>query len=308
MDEHGEYEVEFRWKEEVVYWEGDQGFLFDGGWGTQPHVTYVPDEDGWELLPTWLASRRAIVLDRLRRTEGHVVTEDAGYAARWRTEPEDLRAREMRRSGGPVVRPSAGVMMERPSARRTLQRHAGVILNGGLALAAVGAFADLNPWRLVILKSGSLGLYSIGTGAVLLVVGFASGIGRFRVVVSAVGLVLSMCMVVALTLVLFVRDSLSTNVSRTEFARGPHAIELRAREETPASDVCYSLELLVGSGLLRRSRDVVQCESRVVGPLSFEGDLASVVIDGTRCLYRVDQRHMELRSVDPQSCRDLPRT
>jgi hypothetical protein len=214
----------------------------------------------------------------------------------------------MRRSVGPAVRPPAGEMMERPSARRTLQRHAGVILTGGLALAAVGAFAVFEPWRLVILKSGLLGLYAIGTGAVLLVVGFASGIGRFRVVVSAVGLVLSMCMVVAVALGLLVLDAFPTNVSRTEFARGPHAIELRAREETPASDVCYSLELLVGSGLLRRSRDVVQCESRVVGPLSFEGDLATVVIDGRRCLYRVDQRHMELRSVDPQSCRDLPRT
>lgn len=27
------YRIEFRWKEQVIYWEGDSGFIFDGGWG-----------------------------------------------------------------------------------------------------------------------------------------------------------------------------------------------------------------------------------------------------------------------------------
>lgn len=30
------YEIEFRWKEQVVYWEGGRGVIFEGAWGTEP--------------------------------------------------------------------------------------------------------------------------------------------------------------------------------------------------------------------------------------------------------------------------------
>jgi hypothetical protein len=57
-------EVEFRWKEVVVYWEGERGFTFDGGWGVDPLVTYVPDEATWDrVVPVWLKGRRTEVIE-----------------------------------------------------------------------------------------------------------------------------------------------------------------------------------------------------------------------------------------------------
>lgn len=38
-----QWSVEFRWKEEVIYWEGDRGYIFEAGWGVTPGVTYIPD-------------------------------------------------------------------------------------------------------------------------------------------------------------------------------------------------------------------------------------------------------------------------
>ena len=71
-----EYEVEFYWKEEMVYWEGDRGFVFDGAWGREPISTVVPDPTSWEHLPEWLRDRRELVLQRLRDCPGHAVVED----------------------------------------------------------------------------------------------------------------------------------------------------------------------------------------------------------------------------------------
>jgi hypothetical protein len=68
--------IEFRWKEEVIYWEGDRGFMFDGGWGVDPPVTYVPDAASWDaFVPEWMRGRREEIVGRLRAEPGHVVLE-----------------------------------------------------------------------------------------------------------------------------------------------------------------------------------------------------------------------------------------
>lgn len=82
-------EVQFRWKEEVVYWEGDRGFVFDGGWGVQPSVTYVPDEEAWDqVVPEWLVGRRDEVIRRLAMEPGHVIEVSGNYTQGegWRQE------------------------------------------------------------------------------------------------------------------------------------------------------------------------------------------------------------------------------
>ena len=73
------FEVEGRWKEEVVYWEGSRGFVFDAGWGVEPHVLYVPPEDEWDSVTAeWMVGRRALIVSRLAERSGHVVRE-GGY-------------------------------------------------------------------------------------------------------------------------------------------------------------------------------------------------------------------------------------
>ncbi|MFB2585832.1 hypothetical protein [Herbiconiux liukaitaii] len=60
------FEVEARWKEEVYYWEGERGFLFDAGWGVEPPVLYVPTAEDWEACtPPWMHGRRDLILSRL---------------------------------------------------------------------------------------------------------------------------------------------------------------------------------------------------------------------------------------------------
>lgn len=71
------FEVEFRWKEQVVYWEGDRGCVFGGGWGVDPVITAVPDESTWDrVVPEWLRGRRDEVCERLRDQPGHVLQEE----------------------------------------------------------------------------------------------------------------------------------------------------------------------------------------------------------------------------------------
>lgn len=71
-----DYEIEFRWKEEVVYWEGERGAVFPGGWGVDPPVTIVPDATTWDrAVPEWLRGRRDEVVQRLRDQPDHVVKE-----------------------------------------------------------------------------------------------------------------------------------------------------------------------------------------------------------------------------------------
>jgi hypothetical protein len=77
-----DYQIEFRWKEEVVYWEGDQGFVLDGGWGVDPPVTYVPDPATWDsVVPGWLRGRQQQVVGRLRGRPNHRVIETPDYSS-----------------------------------------------------------------------------------------------------------------------------------------------------------------------------------------------------------------------------------
>jgi hypothetical protein len=71
------YEIEFRWKEQVIYWEGERGAVFPGGWGVSPVVTYVPDALAWDrCVPVWLRGRRDEVIANLRAESGHVLAEE----------------------------------------------------------------------------------------------------------------------------------------------------------------------------------------------------------------------------------------
>ena len=77
-----DHEIELRWKEEVVYWEGENGYVLDGGWGVEPPVLYVPTAALWDdVVPPWLRGRRAEVLGRLARRSHHVIEETDQYAA-----------------------------------------------------------------------------------------------------------------------------------------------------------------------------------------------------------------------------------
>ena len=77
----GSYEIEPRWKEEVVYWEGDQGYQLDAGWGVEPGVLYVLSAAAWDsVVPPWLRGRRDEVVSRLAGRSGHrVEPTDDGY-------------------------------------------------------------------------------------------------------------------------------------------------------------------------------------------------------------------------------------
>jgi RimJ/RimL family protein N-acetyltransferase len=71
------YEIDFRWKEQVVYWEGAHGLVFPGGWGVDPVVTVVPDASTWDrAVPEWLRGRHTEVVARLRADARHVVREE----------------------------------------------------------------------------------------------------------------------------------------------------------------------------------------------------------------------------------------
>ena len=71
------YEIEFRWKEEVIYWEGSRGVVFAGAWGVSPLLTIVPDSTTWDRrVPAWLRGRHAEVMARLRAHPDHVIREE----------------------------------------------------------------------------------------------------------------------------------------------------------------------------------------------------------------------------------------
>ena len=77
-----DFEIEFRWKEEVIYWEGTRGCVFLGGWGVDPPVTIVPDDATWDrAVPGWLHGRHDEVVARLRARAGHVVQEERDDSA-----------------------------------------------------------------------------------------------------------------------------------------------------------------------------------------------------------------------------------
>ncbi len=78
----GSYEIEPRWKEEIVYWEGDRGFVLDAGWGVEPGILYVPSPAVWNsAVPPWLRGRRDEVVSRLAEHSRHrIEPTDDGYA------------------------------------------------------------------------------------------------------------------------------------------------------------------------------------------------------------------------------------
>ena len=72
-----EYEIEFRWKEQVIYWEGSRGCVFPSGWGVDPLVTMVPGADTWDrAVPGFLRGRHDEVSARLRSDTRHIVKEE----------------------------------------------------------------------------------------------------------------------------------------------------------------------------------------------------------------------------------------
>jgi hypothetical protein len=113
------YRIEHRWKEQVIYWEGDRGYLFDAGWGVEPPVLYVPSPAIWtEVMPDWLRERRVEVVRRLELGSSHVLAEDIhGY---YRNDPEarqlqapKSRKAEKDREPSPQVRRHLDLRQER---------------------------------------------------------------------------------------------------------------------------------------------------------------------------------------------------
>ncbi len=83
------WRIEFRWKEQVIYWEEGRGCVFDGAWGVEPPVTVVPDSNTWDaVVPPWLLGRHDEVVERLRAEPDHVVKETPDYLNAQRTLPE----------------------------------------------------------------------------------------------------------------------------------------------------------------------------------------------------------------------------
>lgn len=83
------WRIEFRWKEEVIFWEDGRGCVFDGAWGVDPPITIVPDAGTWNaVVPDWLQGRHDEVVGRLRAREGHIVKETPDYLNARRTLPE----------------------------------------------------------------------------------------------------------------------------------------------------------------------------------------------------------------------------
>jgi hypothetical protein len=78
------FQIEHRWKEEVIYWEGSTGFCLDAGWGVSPPILYVPSATLWDqVVPVWLRGRRDEVIARLQAHGEHVLEEtDSGYTER----------------------------------------------------------------------------------------------------------------------------------------------------------------------------------------------------------------------------------
>lgn len=76
------FEIEFRWKELVIYSEGEHGVVFDSGWGVRPLVTTVPDASTWNrVIPAWRVGRHDEVIARLRQHPLHVLVEERDDSA-----------------------------------------------------------------------------------------------------------------------------------------------------------------------------------------------------------------------------------
>lgn len=77
------YKVEGRWKEQLVYIEGDQEFVFDCGWGVTPPVAYLPSARIWDwVTPGWMRGRREEIVRRLAADGGHRLEDtETGYGS-----------------------------------------------------------------------------------------------------------------------------------------------------------------------------------------------------------------------------------
>ncbi len=69
--------------EKLVYWEGDDGFVFNSAWGVSPAIAYVPANDVWDaVVPAWMVGRRAEIVERLRKHSHQTIKEsERGYLA-----------------------------------------------------------------------------------------------------------------------------------------------------------------------------------------------------------------------------------
>ena len=77
----GDFRIEARWKEEVAYWEGPHGYVFDAAWGKEPRNLYVPEAEDWsERTPRWMWGRRDDIVDRLTKFSQHNIVEEAASA------------------------------------------------------------------------------------------------------------------------------------------------------------------------------------------------------------------------------------
>ncbi len=71
-----DFQIWWRWKEGVEYWEGARGVSFMAGWGVKPYAMPVPSASSWDAaVPDWLRGRHSEVTERLRRHSGHLVEE-----------------------------------------------------------------------------------------------------------------------------------------------------------------------------------------------------------------------------------------
>jgi hypothetical protein len=65
-----------KWKEELVYEEGENVYAFQCGWGVEPPHVDVPAAADWDaVMPPFLRGRREELLKLLREKSGHVVDE-----------------------------------------------------------------------------------------------------------------------------------------------------------------------------------------------------------------------------------------
>lgn len=80
-----DYKITAKWKEVLIYAEGENEFVFSCGWGVHPGVIHVPSASCWEeATPEWMHGRRDEVIDRLQDwAKDHDVLEetDRGYTA-----------------------------------------------------------------------------------------------------------------------------------------------------------------------------------------------------------------------------------
>lgn len=68
-----DFTIEERWKELLIYREGDHEHVFGAGWGVDPPSVTVPAAEDWDqVMPAWLRGRRTEILARLQDPGGHV--------------------------------------------------------------------------------------------------------------------------------------------------------------------------------------------------------------------------------------------